>query len=110
MPQDSVSNVLNLQVNRQSFNLFGPCRLSMLLVSQAVVLLAWYIAASSKDLADKIPPTVDTEERTGACWTFQDYQILHGRPSAAPRCSTMQHQVNLLAVVHLCCVPQWSRF
>lgn len=80
----------------------------MLLVSQAVVLLAWYIAASTKDLADEIPSSVDTEERTGVCWTFQDQQILDGKLNAAPCCSTMQHQINLLVVVNLCCVPQCS--
>lgn len=53
LPQDSLSNFLDLQVHGQFFNLFGPCRLSMLLVCQAVVLLALYIAASTKDLAEK---------------------------------------------------------
>lgn len=82
----------------------------MLLVSQAVVLLAPYIAASTKDLADKIPPSVDAEEWTGVCWAFRDQQILDGKLSAAPRCSTMQPQINLLAIVNLCCVPQCSQF
>lgn len=52
IPKGLLSNFLNLQVKRQSFNLSGPCRLSMLFVSQAVVLLALYIAVSIKALAD----------------------------------------------------------
>jgi len=72
MPQDQLSNFLNLQVNRQSFNLRSPCRLSMLLVSQAVVLLASYIAASTKDLAGKIPRSVDTAQPTGVCCMFPE--------------------------------------
>lgn len=47
----------------------------MLPISQAVVLLALHIAASTKDQSDLTPLSIDTAQRTGVCQPFPDEEI-----------------------------------